>query len=57
MPTAPEQTKLKERGRRLLSDLAKQSSGTIALTNQQLRESGAGSWQDYAKQGGTVVTP
>ncbi len=62
MPTAPEQTKLKEGAGGFASDLAKQSAGNVTLTNQQLAESGASAWGDYAKQtirsaGAPVVTP
>lgn len=36
-------------------DYAKQGTGSANLTNQSIKESGAGFWGDMARQGGTVL--
>lgn len=57
--SAAEIQKLASGGAGSLADASRkliQTSGTLALTNQQLKESGAGFWADMARQGGTVIS-
>lgn len=60
-PTAAETTKLAEGGAGPMGDLARghklKGNTIIGLTNQQLKESGAGFWADMARQGGVVLSP
>jgi hypothetical protein len=58
--TAAETTKIAEGGSSPLTDYYrkfKRDGGTASpMTNQQLKESGAGFWADMARQGGIVVS-
>ena len=59
MATAPEVTKIAEGGASPFTDYyrkVKADGGTTTtLTNTQLKEGGAGFWNDMARQGGTVI--
>lgn len=59
MATAPEVTKIAEGPPSPFTDyyrkLKRDGGTTSTLTQTQLKESGAGFWQDMAKQGGVVI--
>lgn len=59
--TAPQFTKIVEGGAGHLGDWCRKlkiydGQTTAPITNQQLKESGAGFWADMARQGGTVIS-